>query len=945
MRSPSLLVCLTLALPTLIPAQRDGDARAPNVVVVYTDDQGWADIGTQGAEGFETPHLDRLAREGVRFSDFYVSQPVCSASRASLLTGCYANRIGIHGALGPGSRNGIGDEELTLAELCKQKGHRTAAVGKWHLGHHPRFLPTRHGFDEFYGIPYSNDMWPHHPENPKAWGDLPTLDGEEVVGLNTDQNRFTGDFTKRAVAFIDRCAAEDAGFFLYVAHPMPHVPLHASDAFRGRTERGLYGDVIEEIDASVGAILDALDRHELADETLFIYASDNGPWLSYGDHAGSAGPLREGKGTTFEGGIRVPCLWRFPGRIPAGRVQSEPAMTIDVLPTVAALLDADLPDHAIDGLDIWPLVTCAPDAKSPHDALFFYYGQGNLEAMRSGPWKLHFPHGYRSMIGREPGEGGIPGKYDYGVRTGVALYHLGDDIGETTNLAERHPEIVARLEELADAARAELGDGFRKQKGAGARAPGMEPAPRKDEPEVARSAPRNLVVLLADDLGAGDLGAYNPTSKIPTPNFDRLAAEGMRFDDAHSPSSVCTPTRYALLTGRYAWRSRLKRGVLDGWGRALIEPGRATIASILADAGYDTACFGKWHLGLGAFDPERPNLRADFDVARFDTGPHTQGFQTSRIIPASLDFAPYCWVTNGALEQPLSEQTPGSKRRWDGGEGFWRAGPISPGFVFNQILPETGRDAVRFLAGRKPSDRPFLMYVPLSAPHTPWVPTDEYEGKAQAGPYGDFVAQVDATLGAILDALDAAGLADQTMVVATSDNGSHWRPEDVTHYAHDAHNGRRGMKADIHEAGHRVPFLVRGPGVRAGASTQALTGLLDIFATFCDLAGLDLAEGTAPDSVSFAATLADPKAQARDHLIHHSADGMFSIRMGPWKLIEGLGSGGFTAPKRQKPVEGGPEGQLYDLVTDPAERENRWSEEAAVRDRLRNRLSRVRGDD
>ncbi|MGA1607817.1 MAG: sulfatase-like hydrolase/transferase [Planctomycetota bacterium] len=943
MRPLALLVSLALTLVTNSRALAQGqpDSRPPNVVVIYTDDQGWADIGTQGADGFTTPNLDRLAGEGVRFSDFYVSQPVCSASRASLLTGCYANRIGIHGALGPGVRHGINEDELTLAELCKQKGHRTAAFGKWHLGHRPRFLPTRHGFDEFYGIPYSNDMWPHHPENPDAWGDLPTLEGEEVVGLNTDQNRFTGDFTRRAVGFIDSCAQDDAPFFLYVAHPMPHVPLHASDAFRGRTERGLYGDVIEEIDASVGSILAALDRHDIADNTLVIYASDNGPWLSYGNHSGSAGPLREGKGTTFEGGIRVPCIWRFPGRIPAGKVQSEPAMTIDVLPTVAGLLDAELPDHPIDGLDIWPLVTCEPGARSPHEALFFYYGQGNLEAMRSGPWKLHFPHGYRSMSGREPGQDGIPGKYDYGVRTGVELYHLGEDIGEAQNVAEKHPAVVARLQALAERARAELGDGFQKREGSGVRAPGREPAkPKVDPPK----APRNLVVILADDLGAGDLHAYNAASKIPTPHFDRLAAEGMRFDDAHSPSSVCTPTRYATLTGRYAWRSRLKRGVLDGYGRALIEPDRATLASVLAARGYDTACFGKWHLGLGAFDPNQPGQRADYDVERFDTGPHTQGFTTSRIIPASLDFAPYCWVTNGAIEQPLTLETPGSKRRWDGGEGFWRQGRISPGFVFDQVLPETGRDAVEFLTARKGQDRPFFLYVPLSAPHTPWVPTDEFEGKAQAGPYGDFVAQVDATVGAILDALDAVGLASETMVVATSDNGSHWRPEDVAHYRHDAHNGRRGMKADIHEAGHRVPFLVRGPGVPAGSSTQALTGLLDVFATFCDVAGIALPDDVAPDSVSFAATFADPKAQARDHLIHHSADGMFAIRMGPWKLIEGLGSGGFTAPKRPKPEEGGPTGQLYHLAEDPQEQRNRWVDAEAARERLRARLASVRGD-
>ncbi|MCP3919424.1 MAG: sulfatase [bacterium] len=448
----------------------DTPARVPNVVIVFTDDQGWADVGCQGAEGFATPHLDRLAREGVRLTDFYAAQPVCSASRAALLTGCYPNRIGIHGALGPGAKHGIGSGELTLAELLRSRGFATAAFGKWHLGHHPQFLPTRHGFDEFYGIPYSNDMWPHHPENPEAWGDLPTIEGERTVGLNTDQNRFTGDFTARAVDFIERHASEP--FFVYVAHPMPHVPLHASDAFRGRTARGLYGDVIEEIDAGVGDILRALERLELDDDTLVVFTSDNGPWLSYGDHGGSTGPLREGKGTTFEGGVRVPFLARWPGHIPAGTVCAEPAMTIDVLPTIARLVGAELPDHPIDGKDVWPLLAGLRDARSPHEALYFYYHKGELEALRSGRWKLHFPHRYRSMAGRAPGAGGLPGKYDYGVRVERSLFDLHTDLGESHDVSAEHPEVLARLLRLADAARAELGDALTDVQGAGVREPG-----------------------------------------------------------------------------------------------------------------------------------------------------------------------------------------------------------------------------------------------------------------------------------------------------------------------------------------------------------------------------------------------------------------------------------------------------------------------------------------
>ncbi len=467
MRLPIAL--LTLAACSSLDHANEPD-RPPNVVIVFTDDLGYGDVGVQGAQGYATPNIDRLAAEGIRLTDFYVAQPVCSASRAALLTGCYPNRIGIHGALGPGSKSGISDHETTLAELLHGRGYATAIYGKWHLGHQAEFSPLRHGFDEFYGIPYSNDMWPYHPENPKAWVDLPTMEGGAVVGLNTDQNRFTGDFAARGVDFIERHA--DEPFFLYLAHPMPHVPLHASPARRGSTERGLFGDVIAEIDDSVGALLDALERTGNAERTLFVFTSDNGPWLSYGDHAGSTGSLREGKGTTFEGGVRVPFLARYPGRIPAGSLSSEPVMTIDLLPTIAGLVDAAPPDLSIDGLDVWPILSGTPGATSPHEALFFWYHRGDLEAVRGGRWKLHFPHGYRTMRGRELGSGGIPGKYDYKARTGLELYDLVADREESRDLAAERPEVVARLTALADTMRARLGDRLTDIEGNETRPPG-----------------------------------------------------------------------------------------------------------------------------------------------------------------------------------------------------------------------------------------------------------------------------------------------------------------------------------------------------------------------------------------------------------------------------------------------------------------------------------------
>lgn len=441
-------------------------APPPNVVVIFTDDQGYGDVGCFGAKGFTTPNLDRMAQDGIRFTNFYSAQAVCSASRTALLTGCYPNRLGMLGALGPNATHGINDNEKTIAEVLKTRGYATAIYGKWHLGHHPKFLPTRHGFDDYFGLPYSNDMWPKHPT--AKFPDLPLIEGEKIVEHNPDQTKLTTWYTERAVKFIEK--NKDKPFFLYVPHNMPHVPLHVSENFKGKSEQGLYGDVIMEIDWSVGQILATLKKLNLDEQTLVIFTSDNGPWLSYGNHAGSAGPLREGKGTSWDGGQREPCIMRWTGKIPAGSVCKEPAMTIDILPTLAKLAGAELPKNKIDGMDIWPLISAQPNAKSPQEAYYFYWGN-ELQGIRSGPWKLHFAHTYRSLDGKSGGRDGQPGPY-VDKKTPLALYNLDTDIGETTNVADKHPDIVSRLQTLAEKAREELGDSATKQQGKGFRAPG-----------------------------------------------------------------------------------------------------------------------------------------------------------------------------------------------------------------------------------------------------------------------------------------------------------------------------------------------------------------------------------------------------------------------------------------------------------------------------------------
>ncbi len=450
-------------------ARPGGKAKPPNIVVIFVDDMGYGDLGCFGAKKIKTPNLDRMAKQGIRFTDFYVAQPVCSASRAAILTGRYPNRVGILGALGPASKNGLGKQDRTIAELLKTLGYATAIFGKWHLGHQPEHLPTRHGFDEYFGLPYSNDMWPKHPTN-KTFPDLPLIQGEKTIAHNPDQSKLTTWYTEKAVDFITR--NKDRPFFLYLAHNMPHVPLFVSDRFKGKSEQGLYGDVVMELDWSVGQILETLQRLGLDENTLVIFTSDNGPWLSYGNHAGSAGPLREGKATIWEGGVRVPFIARWTGRIPAGSTCREPAMTIDLLPTFAKLTGAKIPPHKIDGKDIWPLLSGQPGAKSPQEAYYFYWGR-HLQGVRSGQWKLHFPHTYPTLAGGPGGKDGKPAPYKQ-AKAGLELYDLANDVGETVNAAAKHPEVVKRLQALADRARADLGDVLPKEKGkAGAAAGGQ----------------------------------------------------------------------------------------------------------------------------------------------------------------------------------------------------------------------------------------------------------------------------------------------------------------------------------------------------------------------------------------------------------------------------------------------------------------------------------------
>jgi arylsulfatase A len=445
------VIIILTALPLLQllgePILKQGN-KPPNIILIYTDDLGYADIGVYGATGFKTPNIDNLANNGIQFKDYYSAAPTCTPSRAALLTGCYPVRVGLPFVVGPkgpdwtkGKENiGLSSEETTISSMLKQNNYSTGCIGKWHLGDMKEFLPTHHGFDYFFGLPYSHDMI---KDNDPKWPDLPLIENEKVVELNPDLSQLTKRYTEKTLLFIDK--NKDHPFFLYLAHSMPHVPLFASEKFKGKSERGLYGDVVEEIDWSVGEIVKKLKELNLYENTLIIYTSDNGPWLIYGNYAGSAGNLREGKFTTFEGGQREPCIISWPRKIPKGVVSAKTFSAIDFLPTIAAITNSKLPNKKIDGKSVLTLWKNEQGAQSPHEALYFY-AEYDLQAVRWKNWKLHFHHNYDSV--KVPGKDGKQG-ISISKTIQLSLFDLTNDPEEKINLADEHSDIVKKMSDMA----------------------------------------------------------------------------------------------------------------------------------------------------------------------------------------------------------------------------------------------------------------------------------------------------------------------------------------------------------------------------------------------------------------------------------------------------------------------------------------------------------------
>jgi len=477
----TLVLCISITFTVNdIFAQNVKPKSVPNIVLIFMDDMGYGDVNAYGGIDYKTPNIDKLAMQGMRFTNFYAAQPICTASRAAVLTGCYPNRIGIHGAFAPGSAVGLSDKEVTIASMLKQKKYATAIIGKWHLGDAQKFLPLQHGFDEFFGLPYSNDMWPVDYDgtpldsvkrNKYRKLPLPLIEGNDVLRYIRDlkdQGMLTTLYTERAVSYIRQHKSQP--FFLYLAHSMPHVPLAVSDKFKGKSSQGLYGDVMMEIDWSVGQIMAALEENEIDDNTLLIFTSDNGPWLTFGNHAGSAGGLKEGKSTTWEGGQKEPAIIRWPNIVPAGTVCNQLSSTIDILPTIAAITGVTLPSNKIDGVNILSLLKGEPDA-NPRSHLFYYFNKNSLEAVRQGSWKLILPHPYQSYEEDLPGRDGLPGK-KYGAKAELSLFDLRRDPGERYDVKDQNPDIVKKILELVEKAREDLGDDLTNRTGANRRPSG-----------------------------------------------------------------------------------------------------------------------------------------------------------------------------------------------------------------------------------------------------------------------------------------------------------------------------------------------------------------------------------------------------------------------------------------------------------------------------------------
>lgn len=924
LKMKNLIYCFSILLSSFLVSAQKPQPKKPNIVLIVMDDLGYGDLSSFGALNYLTPEIDQLANKGIKLTNFLSAQAVCSASRAGILTGCYPNRIGISGALFPNSPVGLNPHEETIAEIVKKQGYATGIFGKWHLGDKKEFLPLQHGFDEYVGIPYSNDMWPVDLEGKPITKlgaykqDLPTLSiyegNEPSIFLRTleDQSKITQTLTERSIQFIEK--NKNQPFFLYLPHSMPHVPINASSKFKGKSEQGLYGDVLMEIDWSVGEIMKSLKKHHLEENTLVIFTSDNGPWLNYGNHAGSSGGLREGKGTTYEGGQRVPFIAYWKGKIKAGQLSNKLAANIDILPTIAYLTNSYLPQKKIDGVNLWPILSGNNQAE-PRKKFLYYYRKNNLEAVRLGNWKLVLPHPGRTYEGFLPANDGLAGEVNENFSVPQGLYDLRRDPGERYDVQKKYPEKLQELLQIADEARKELGDELKQIKG-------------KENREIGRMARPNVVYIYADDLGYGELGAYGQ-KLIKTPFLDAMAKQGIKFTQHYTSAPVCAPARCMLLTGKHAGHSQIRGNFeLGGFsdemekGQMPLEENTFTIGHLMKNAGYQTAAIGKWGLGManGTGNPNKQGF--DYFYGLLDQK------QAHNYYPTHL------WE-NGKWDTLKNDYV--YVHEYQGKKNM-----VSVNFDQfkgkEYVVDKMTEKAIQFIHQNR--HQPFFLYLPLPLPHlslqvpeealTPYLsafPDSVYLGQKGYVPtkhpkatYAGMISYLDLQVGKILETLKKEKIDNQTIVFFSSDNGATFDVGGVDTEFFQSTGGLRGRKQDLYEGGIREPMIVRWPGVIPGGqinhqpSTQ-----YDVLATLAELTNQVIPP---TDGLSFLPSLLNQENQKlHDYLYFEFPEksGQIAIRLNQFKAVKSNLKKDKNAPW-----------EIYNLETDPKERMNIASKHAEL---------------
>jgi len=856
----------------------------PNVLIIVGDDMGYGDVGFHGCKDIPTPNLDALAASGVRFTNGYVTGPYCSPTRAGLLTGRYQQRFG-HEFNPGGNGQGLPLGETTLADRLQKAGYKTALVGKWHLGNAPEQRPMRRGFQEFFGFLGGAHSY---------FDDQGILRGDQPAGT---VDYTTDDFAKEAVAFIEKSRKDP--WFLYLAFNAVHTPMHATEERLKKFEsiqdpqRRKYAAMMSAMDDAIGSVNEALKATGQETRTLVGFISDNGgPTMEGVTVNGSDNaPLRGSKRTTLEGGVRVPFLLSWPGVIKPA-VDDRPVIQLDLHATALAACQIRVePEWKLDGVDLMPYVS-GKNASTPHEALYWRFGP--QMAIRKGDWKLVR---YDKAADGQSNTGGPRARV-----TATKLYDLSKDIHEDNDLSGQMPEKVKELQ--SDWDRWNQGN-ISPLWGAGNQGEGNGGGGNGGAKKNAKARP-NIVILYADDLGYGDLRCNNPQRcKIDTPNIDRLAQQGMRFTDAHSSSGCCSPSRYALMTGRYHWRSTLQSGIVGVWGKPLIAEDRLTISKLAQQAGYKTACVGKWHLGHDwpisetqkrFFQGFGGKAGGGGDVRFEFTEEHVQTWKDvfSQEIPGGPMLPADKLVKNQASLQ----------------------GPALADWQLEGVLPALLKRSVGFIERQAVAGNPFLLYMPLTSPHTPLAVNQQWKGKSGLqSDFADLVVETDAVVGEVLRALDRTGVADNTLVIFSSDNGcaSYIGVKQLEGQGHFPSGPLRGYKSDAWEGGHRVPMIARWPGViEPGSVCSELVHQADWMRTIAEILQVTLPENSAEDSFSLLRLLQGGKEPIREHAVSTSCSGTPALREGLWKWIP--------------PVKSNQGGELYHLGEDLSESRNLVSE-------------------